>query len=65
MRRGDATLFARRDGVEYCWELVTPIIEAWESDSTRDIALYERGSAGPLAADQLIREDGRRWVALS
>ena len=29
--RGDATLFARRDGDEQAWALLTPLLEAWEA----------------------------------
>jgi glucose-6-phosphate 1-dehydrogenase len=61
--RGDATLFARRDGDEQSWALVSPLLEAWEA-SNRAPAPYERGSAGPAGADQLPRRDGRRWRPL-
>ena len=27
---GDATLYARADAVEACWEFITPIINAWQ-----------------------------------
>jgi glucose-6-phosphate 1-dehydrogenase len=62
--RGDATLFARRDGVEEQWELCTPILEAWENDASIPLATYEPGSAGPADADQLLRNDKRRWRGL-
>ncbi len=58
--RGDATLFARRDGDEQAWTFVTPILEAWEAAPAAP-APYERGSAGPNEADELIRRDRRRW----
>ena len=60
---GDATLFARRDMVERGWEIVQPILEAWEQpDST--FSNYEAGSEGPAAAFELIEQDGRRWRRL-
>jgi glucose-6-phosphate 1-dehydrogenase len=54
--RGDATLFARRDGDERCWEFFQPLLEAPSVPET-----YDRGSAGPRGAEELIRRDGRRW----
>jgi glucose-6-phosphate 1-dehydrogenase len=62
--RGDATLFARRDGDEQAWALVTPALQEWEA-SSREPALYDPGSAGPVEADNLVRRDGRRWRPLS
>jgi glucose-6-phosphate 1-dehydrogenase len=59
--RGDATLFARRDGVEEQWELCTPILKAWEEDASIPVHSYEPGSAGPAAADALLARDRRRW----
>jgi glucose-6-phosphate 1-dehydrogenase len=61
--RGDQTLFARRDGDEQAWAFVAPILEAWES-SGAEPAVYERGSAGPREADDLLRRDLRRWRGL-
>jgi len=58
--RGDATLFARRDGDEQAWAFVTPLLQAWESSNDAP-PVYERGSAGPREADDLIRRDRRRW----
>jgi glucose-6-phosphate 1-dehydrogenase len=62
--RGDATLFARRDADEQAWEYVTPILEAHERGGS-DVPLYERGSAGPKEADDLLRRDRRRWRPLT
>jgi glucose-6-phosphate 1-dehydrogenase len=59
--RGDATLFARRDGVEEQWELCTPILEAWENDASIPLAIYEPGSAGPKEAIELLARDRKRW----
>ena len=60
---GDSTLYARRDMVERGWELVTPILEAWEKPAT-DFPNYEAGSWGPQAAFELIERDGRDWRKL-
>jgi glucose-6-phosphate 1-dehydrogenase len=62
--RGDATLFARRDGDEQAWSLLAPVLEGWDG-SAEEPASYERGSEGPAAAAALPRQDGRRWRPLA
>lgn len=63
--RGDATLFARRDEVEEAWRYVTPILEAWEQEADVPMASYPKGSAGPLAADQLLARYDHAWRKLT
>jgi glucose-6-phosphate 1-dehydrogenase len=60
---GDSTLFLRSDMVDAAWRIVTPILEAWASTPARDFPNYPAGSWGPPAADELLRRDGRRWIA--
>jgi glucose-6-phosphate 1-dehydrogenase len=60
---GDSTLDARRDMVERGWEIVSPIIEAWQQPAT-EFPNYEAGSWGPQAAFELIERDGRKWRRL-
>jgi glucose-6-phosphate 1-dehydrogenase len=60
---GDSTLYARRDMVERGWEIVTPILEAWQKPAT-DFPNYEAGTWGPQAAFALIERDGRDWRKL-
>ncbi len=62
--RGDATLFARRDGDEQAWSLIDPLLEAWQG-SSEEPAAYPGGSDGPREAERLMREDGRRWRPLA
>jgi glucose-6-phosphate 1-dehydrogenase len=62
--RGDASLFARRDGVERAWEFITPILEAWDSGEGGPLHGYEPGSTGPAAADALLLRDRRMWRPL-
>ncbi len=59
---GDAALFSRRDGIEAQWELMDPIIKAWEDGSTVDPLSYEQGSWGPEAADALLGNSERSWI---
>jgi glucose-6-phosphate 1-dehydrogenase len=50
--RGDQSLFARVDGVMEAWRIVQPVI-----DASPEPLLYERGSMGPKAADDLLGPD--------
>jgi glucose-6-phosphate 1-dehydrogenase len=60
--RGDATLFNRRDSVDRAWELIQPALQIWEA--TPGVELYEPGSRGPAAADELVARDGHTWREL-
>ena len=58
---GDATLFQRADMVEASWKIVSPILDVWQAIPARDFPNYEAGTWGPEEADELIRNDGRKW----
>ncbi|MFC7060340.1 glucose-6-phosphate dehydrogenase [Halobacillus seohaensis] len=58
--RGDQTYFAHWDEVELSWKWVQPILEVFEEDNA-PLHLYESGSMGPKASDQLINEQGFHW----
>ena len=60
---GDRSLFKRADIVEAGWEIVDAILTGWAADGC-DLARYAGGSDGPLAADQLLDREGRRWRPL-
>ncbi len=59
--KGDATLFARRDEVEFAWRFVTPILQAWESAQKRQPVFYAEGSEGPVEAEGLMDRYSRQW----
>ena len=59
---GDASLFTRSDGIEASWRIIDPIIEAWSSKKAPPLHYYEEGSWGPHAAEELLGEDGRKWL---
>jgi glucose-6-phosphate 1-dehydrogenase len=61
--RGDATLFMRADQVEEAWDVITPVLEAWESRSTLDFPNYAAGTWGPETAETLIAREGHVWAA--
>ncbi|MCF4172644.1 glucose-6-phosphate dehydrogenase [Vibrio sp. McD22-P3] len=56
---GDATLFARSDAVEACWEFVQPILD-YKQDP-QSLFGYACGTWGPQESDQLLHNDGRAW----
>ncbi len=58
---GDSTLFTREDEVFSSWSLITPIIEYWKKNPTKDFPNYAAGSWGPKAADDIIEKDNRKW----
>jgi glucose-6-phosphate 1-dehydrogenase len=59
--QGDASLFTRADEVEEAWGIVDPIVESWAEASPPDFANYDAGTWGPVASDELLARDGRRW----
>lgn len=54
---GDATLFARQDGIEAEWRIIDPILGA----KGGEIHSYQPGSWGPDAADRLFSNSGSSW----
>jgi glucose-6-phosphate 1-dehydrogenase len=59
--RGDSTLFTRSDQVEAAWQVMDPIMKAWESRTDLPIHDYVPGSWGPEAAGDLLGREGRTW----
>ena len=59
--RGDATLFTRWDAVERAWEIVTPILDGWQTRAPVDFPNYEAGGQGPRSSDALLIGDRREW----
>ncbi len=57
--KGDATLFARSDAVEACWQFVEPILEYKQNPD--HLFGYAAGTWGPKQADDLLLSDGRKW----
>ena len=55
---GDATLFARQDGVEAAWAIVDPVL-----GDAGSLIEYECGSWGPQEADRLVAGVGG-WAAI-
>lgn len=60
---GDQTLFTRQDDVEVSWQLLTPILQAWEQDKSVP-HIYPAGCEIFPQADRLLEADGRKWRKL-
>jgi glucose-6-phosphate 1-dehydrogenase len=60
----DQTLFTRFDAVEVAWRLLTPVLEAWQSDDSEPYK-YAAGSDSFPQADSLIERNGRKWRKLA
>ncbi|MCJ8164136.1 glucose-6-phosphate dehydrogenase [Pontibacter sp. E15-1] len=58
---GDATLFMRSDQVEVAWDVITPILETWESRPSLEFPNYAAGMWGPENAEALIAREGHTW----
>lgn len=59
--KGDATLYAHGDSVEYAWEFVEPILNAWSYDPDIPVYGYPAGSWGPMVADDMIQPEELTW----
>jgi glucose-6-phosphate 1-dehydrogenase len=60
---GDASLFARADEIELSWEIIDPIISAWQTSNQPPLEFYEKGTWGTPEADLLLTCAGRHWRA--
>jgi glucose-6-phosphate 1-dehydrogenase len=61
---GDATLFQRADNIEFGWQAVQPILDAWANNPPKEFPNYVAGGTGPAAADELLARDGCAWRPL-
>jgi glucose-6-phosphate 1-dehydrogenase len=59
--KSDATLFMRADQVEAAWQLLMPVLEAWETIPPGDFPNYAAGSWGPEAVQGLLAQQEHRW----
>jgi glucose-6-phosphate 1-dehydrogenase len=58
---GGHSAFPGAEEIELQWEIVDPLLKAWESDGHPEP--YQRGSWGPQAADDLVAAGGGgRWI---
>lgn len=57
---GDQTLFLGQVGES--WKIIDPIREVWDNNKP-NLVTYKPGTWGPQEAEDLIKEDGRQWLA--
>ncbi|MCR9125933.1 MAG: glucose-6-phosphate dehydrogenase [Rhodobacteraceae bacterium] len=62
--RGNQTLFMRGDEVEAAWRWTDPVIAGWTGRGEAPKP-YASGSAGPDAAEEMLRRDGRQWRGIN
>ncbi len=53
----------RQDDVEVSWQLLTPVLQAWEQDESAP-HIYPAGCESFPQADKLLEADGRKWRRL-
>ena len=58
---GDATLFIRRDEVETAWQIVDAIRSGWAGKALTNREFYAAGTWGPIAAEELLAQNGHVW----
>ena len=60
---GDASLFIRSDQIHEAWDIVDPLLQAWEAPPDAPLGTeYPHGSWGPPEADALLAEHGHAWL---
>ncbi len=59
--QGDRSPFIRYDEVDHAWQLLTPVLEAWQSGKPEP---YASGSEGPERASALL-DPGHHWRRLA
>ncbi|WP_223067388.1 glucose-6-phosphate dehydrogenase [Paenibacillus caui] len=57
---GDSTFFAHWDEVELSWAWVQPVLDAF-AENRVPLQFYPAGSDGPIAAHELLAQDGFKW----
>lgn len=58
---GDQMLFNRSDELESSWQLISTILNGWKRSGV-DLLQYDSGSWGPVEAEKLLENDGRKWL---
>jgi len=59
---GDPTLFNRDDTVALSWEILAPVLEAWQTQPPAEpLPNYAAGTWGPASADALLARTGHAW----
>jgi glucose-6-phosphate 1-dehydrogenase len=62
--RGDKSLFVDVNEQLAAWQLLTPILQHWQTYPPDNFPNYHSGSWGPEEADKMVRENGHQWELL-
>lgn len=60
--QGDQSLFISQDVIEECWRIIDPIELVWQLGKV-PLSIYKPGKWGPDEAEEMIKKDGRQWLA--
>ncbi len=58
---GDSTQFMRADQQEKAWEVIAPVLDAWQTVGPSDFPNYPAGTWGPEGAELITARSGRTW----
>jgi glucose-6-phosphate 1-dehydrogenase len=61
--QGDRTYFLRFDEVEMAWEILDPVLRAWQTQNV-PMAVYPAGSEGPREAERILDSSAHQWRPL-
>ena len=53
--------FIRRDEVETAWQIADAIREGWQNQPLTNREFYAAGTWGPIAAEELLAQNGHVW----
>jgi glucose-6-phosphate 1-dehydrogenase len=56
---GEPSLFPKNDEVELSWEILDPILKAWQATGKPEP--YLAGTWGPDSAERMLARTGRHW----
>jgi glucose-6-phosphate 1-dehydrogenase len=60
--QGNHLFFNHADMVKVGWKIVQPILDLWSEQVPASFPNYSAGSFGPLEAEELLLNDGRKWL---
>ncbi|MBC8099190.1 MAG: glucose-6-phosphate dehydrogenase (NADP(+)), partial [Armatimonadetes bacterium] len=58
---GDAALFNRSDEIEAAWDVIDPIVNAWDGENAPPLVEYAPGRDSFAEIDEFLGRDGRVW----
>ncbi|MCB0320609.1 MAG: glucose-6-phosphate dehydrogenase, partial [Bdellovibrionales bacterium] len=62
--KNDPTLFTRNDEIDQSWDLLQPVLTAWNESQDIPVCTYPSGTWGPNEASQLVQRHGHSWRVL-